>query len=448
MQVISHPSWAPQTSWSKAQFDTHSHIEYVEGTVDEDRWSRFRPVSEHIRNAEEDVKRTTWIPTGDDDTDLWFVFYQSVPGSPYILVMTVPKSDVIAPVTKMLDDVNSTRNSAIVMFVIASALAVGVIIYATTSLGKTLAGPVNRLATLLESGAEDGYQQDVVNKTGYLVDDGVRSDLKKPSSKQMIQMTRAAQDLLVALRFGNPKYAQKDKIKELRNDLTALEMVEALEKEKPGTKSRGIGVCYNNIGNCLSALEKVQPGSRIMYTEVGANGEAQITTAAHGAVGAIQLLSESVANAEKLVATGDLQMSVVGTRLLGKALAQQSPPVPVSAGALASFKQAVEVMAGTGSLDHMALAVTNLSHLSAPPDQEKSVTDPLLQEALTAAAQMAIKSPPLPDTDGSSLLKISIAHAKLNNDPSWIVAALEQSGHASASSVSYAAQVSCARTVL
>eukprot|EP01051_Picozoa_sp_SAG22_P013153 SAG22_NODE_1444_length_4412_cov_2.784605_6_plen_187_part_00 len=135
--VISHPSWAPERGWSRATFETKSHIDYVEGTMDEERYLRFLPVSAHIRTAQPDnpPSKTEWSPTGDAD-GLWYVFSQTVPGSPYILVMTVPKSDVIAPVTKMLDDVNNTRNASIIGFVLVSAAAVLVIIWATTYLGK------------------------------------------------------------------------------------------------------------------------------------------------------------------------------------------------------------------------------------------------------------------------------------------------------------------------
>eukprot|EP01051_Picozoa_sp_SAG22_P013152 SAG22_NODE_1444_length_4412_cov_2.784605_5_plen_64_part_00 len=51
-------------------------------------------------------------------------------------------------------------------------------------------------------------------------------------------MQTAAEKLLVALRFGNGKYDQGDKIKALANDLKALQMVEELKKPRGIGKSR------------------------------------------------------------------------------------------------------------------------------------------------------------------------------------------------------------------
>eukprot|EP01051_Picozoa_sp_SAG22_P013151 SAG22_NODE_1444_length_4412_cov_2.784605_4_plen_81_part_00 len=69
------------------------------------------------------------------------------------------------------------------------------------------------------------------------------------------------------------------------------------------------GVCYNNIGNDVSALDKCGTDlsslrSTGLVTTVieQSQSQTQIKTAAHGSVGAIRLLAEAVANAEELVA--------------------------------------------------------------------------------------------------------------------------------------------------
>eukprot|EP01051_Picozoa_sp_SAG22_P013150 SAG22_NODE_1444_length_4412_cov_2.784605_3_plen_239_part_00 len=128
-----------------------------------------------------------------------------------------------------------------------------------------------------------------------------------------------------------------------------------------------------------------------------------------------------------------MKQTVIGTRLLGQALAQLS--LGDEAGAAETLHRAVAVMLETGSLDHISLAATKLFSVPASP-----TTDRLMQEALTAASQLCGTTQPLLDADGSSLLMLSIVHAKLNDDPTWIVAVLAQSPRASLSSMISAAQ--------
>jgi uncharacterized protein YegL len=449
--TIYHPQYKGDTSWSKAEFDRQSHILHVEGEGDSGRRSRFEAVWAKIRTAEQGSPPLE-VQWSRDEDDLYYVYYQSVPDCPYIFVMTAPKTDVIRPVTEMREDVTNTVAVSIILFVLVSGVAGCIIVASTTYLGKTLAAPVEGLAHLLETGGEDGYQERVRHVLP-----------EKLSSHQMQQMASAAEKLLTALRFANAKFDRGDKVKELENNLRALKIVEGLDTE------RGLGVCYNNIGNCVSALDtdkqnglqsalesgagsysrsdwsetrdmvatvqSRQKNGRITTTTRRITSPIKITTKKGGSMDAVGLLEAAVANAQALADKGHVEQVLVGTRLLGKAFAQQS--AGDGAGAIETLSLALDVMAATSSLDHTAQAAYRLLiDAGQSPSQDAAKS---LQQALATASQIC-KNTDVDTTDGSSLLMLSIVHAKLHNDASWIVAALEQSARASASIVSHAAQ--------
>jgi hypothetical protein len=363
--------------------------------------------------------------------------------------MTAPKTDVIRPVTEMREDVTNTVAVSIILFVLVSGVAGCIIVASTTYLGKTLAAPVEGLAHLLETGGEDGYQERVRHVLP-----------EKLSSHQMQQMASAAEKLLTALRFANAKFDRGDKVKELENNLRALKIVEGLDTE------RGLGVCYNNIGNCVSALDNNKQNGlqsafdharhdpRSDWSETrgmveteesgiwGSGGgriksPIKITTKKGGSVDAVGLLEAAVANAQALASKGHVEQVVVGTRLLGKALAQQT--AGDEAGSLESFGLAAKVMSGTKSLDHVALAAYRTLLSAHKTDNPIPEVQSLLKEAVAVASQL-YQGTPIDTADGSALLMISIVHASLYKDGSWIVAALNQSARASTSSLTHAAR--------
>jgi hypothetical protein len=251
----------------------------------------------------------------------------------------------------------------------------------------------------------------------------------------------------------------------------------------------------------------------------------RIATKEHGIEDAVGLLSAAVANAQSLAEKGHIEPVVVGTRMLGKALLQQT--AGDEAGTINTLRLAVDAMVGS-SLQDVGLAAdalmnfSRLIKLETPPamkyvyypkvpeyqkaideyneantyeeqlesypkllaaykdtyDQSRALadynaylvsleehysakiaamkrcggtahdeqphsmvhqTDVELQATIAKASPLCTKSSM--DTDGSSLLTISIMHAKLNSDPSWIVDVLPRTPNASASSVSLAAKV-------
>ena len=104
----------------------------------------------------------------------------------------------------------------------------------------------------------------------------------------------------------------------------------------------------------------------------------------------------------------------------------------------------VKVLSDSESLEHNTLAAYKLMTSSAAfarhgtSFKEQDIQS-LMQEALNTAAQACGKAP-MDTANGSSLLMLSIVHAKLHNDASWIVTALAQSAQASESSVMHAAR--------
>ena len=70
-----------------------------------------------------------------------------------------------------------------------------------------------------------------------------------PGSKELKEIDFNLSRMLVALRFGDARFANVDRNLELDNCIKALGLILELGNE------RAKGSCYNNMANCLRALE-------------------------------------------------------------------------------------------------------------------------------------------------------------------------------------------------
>ena len=105
-----------------------------------------------------------------------------------------------------------------------------------------------------------------------------------------------------------------------------------------------------------------------------------------------------------------------------------------------TLRLAAKVMIGTGSLDHVALlAYTLMTSVCMSSGCHREEVDLLMQDALDAACEICATTK-VEDTTSLPVLRISIVHARLHNDTSWIVAALAQFAEASEGDVFHAAQ--------
>jgi len=176
--------------------------------------------------------------TGNDE--LWFYSFCPVQGTPYMLALTVVDQEVTA---RADDEISKLQSWVTVQVVISIFLCLGVLLLLlgfTWLFIKRFATPVMRLQKLVAAWGDGDYSNNVD-------EDFVGS----ASSLELRTITGNLSKLLVALRFGNPKYSSRTvgPEKEKQNSLNALAIVgDALRSPNPPpAAAKGIGVVFNNL---------------------------------------------------------------------------------------------------------------------------------------------------------------------------------------------------------
>jgi Mg-chelatase subunit ChlD len=159
----------------------------------------------------------------------WYLTYKIVQGPEYLLVFTVPVSDITDPIDEIQVIINIRIATSIGISIMAIVM-VGIIMFVGIEIfSDFVIKPIKQLEQKLGKMAKRDYSVDVGgNQTHFEEIDSLETNVGH---------------LLTAVRFGNSSYYSGDTRKALDNYGVALNLMKQFKNEE------GKGVCYNNIGN-------------------------------------------------------------------------------------------------------------------------------------------------------------------------------------------------------
>jgi hypothetical protein len=171
--------------------------------------------------------------------ELWYYTFMPIPETPYMIALSVVYSEVTEQADKNAQKLYAGMIIAVVVGVVISVVAFVILWCGSEWVNKNVGHPVKALADYIGSMREKHYRDDLPNE-------GTGSKTIQELSDIDFNMRR----MVVALRFGDPKFSGGDRDRELSNAAQALKIIYELGNE------RGKGVCFNNMGNCMRVMEE------------------------------------------------------------------------------------------------------------------------------------------------------------------------------------------------
>lgn len=233
-----------------------------------------------------------WFNEELDENERWFYVYMPIQDTPYQLILTAVDREIWKAAQDLEDDLSALTTRGIVITLVILVLFTIVLCFISFQLNRKLAIPLHDLGSMIASASELNYRNDVNANA-------------KAMSSELIALLADFQKMLVALRFGNYAYHNGQKTKELRNLREAMQLVQETGNQ------RGIGVCQNNLANCIRGIP---PKDRSRLLGDNKNEDCD----------PVKLMDLAVANARSLAATSehpDVNQDTIGARLLGLSLA-------------------------------------------------------------------------------------------------------------------------------
>jgi tetratricopeptide (TPR) repeat protein len=168
----------------------------------------------------------------------WYISYASVPSGQFNLALVVPEGDILAPANKIRDDINAALLRQLLIFFIVLVIISGVIFYFTNYTSGEIVKPIQELTEVTKLIAAGNLTRDLSGGVG--------------GSKEITMLYNTFRGLVTALRFGNDEYYAGNINRAMDNYNAALELFTSLNNQK------GIGICYNNLGNIHRARNNMK----------------------------------------------------------------------------------------------------------------------------------------------------------------------------------------------
>jgi tetratricopeptide (TPR) repeat protein/uncharacterized protein YegL len=189
---------------------------------------------------------------------IWYATFVNIPSANYILVSTYPESDTYIDAVEAFDSITRTLNANIIVLVIVFVfLVIGLSVFIYKYSGK-YTRMLKKFSQLLVKISEGDLNVDLGNE--------------KADSLEMQQLSTGLSNLLTAVRFGNTAYYAGNLNKSLEQYQVALELMRQRQNH------RGIGVCYNNMGNVYKQLNRPEEARRYFLAAID-NAKEYVTTA-------------------------------------------------------------------------------------------------------------------------------------------------------------------------
>ena len=250
--------------------------------------------------------------------ETWFLTWKELEGldatgDPFVLLITVPKSDVTAAPDKIEADIRTTIQASAITSLIVLVLVAVISTSLSVLFARAVSLPLRTLAEYLST----------IEHCDFAVD--VPAFDHRSCSCEQLDMFEHLESLLIALRFGTPAWADGDRQKELNNYGLALKLV---------TGARGKGVCKTMIGSTARRMEaerklgrlkrrqrrgRSAPGETTQLLPLQIHSESLITSMDGKAVLANEELADALQIAKNASAAGH-KSNVVAGRALNKAL--------------------------------------------------------------------------------------------------------------------------------
>jgi len=164
----------------------------------------------------------------------WYYTFMPIEGTPYMIALSVEYSEVTETADKMLSSLNRLVVNATIIITVLLVVVCIILAIFSAWFNKNLGEKIKHLADFVGEMKTKDYSIDMPGG--------------QAGSAELKDIADNMRQMVVALRFGHPKFAMGDKAKEFRNCIEALDIILQLDNK------RGRGVCLNNMGLCLRAL--------------------------------------------------------------------------------------------------------------------------------------------------------------------------------------------------
>jgi len=151
-----------------------------------------------------------------------------------MIALSVEYSEVTETADKMLSSLNRLVVNATIIITVLLVVVCIILAIFSAWFNKNLGEKIKHLADFVGEMKTKDYSIDMPGG--------------QAGSAELKDIADNMRQMVVALRFGHPKFAMGDKAKEFRNCIEALDIILQLDNK------RGRGVCLNNMGLCLRAL--------------------------------------------------------------------------------------------------------------------------------------------------------------------------------------------------
>lgn len=190
----------------------------------------------HLLNtySTEQVSNTSYVFAGDTT----YLFYMGVRETPYIVVYSIPLSDIQATATA-LSNVNNDSMTTFLAMLICLGVALLIVVTIITLLVTYRVARAFRVVTNVLRKIKNGELHNLDIEMG-----AIASDVDR--------FIQNVNNMIYAFQFGNQAYYNGDMNKALQHYVQGIKLMRSLKNE------RGMGICYNNIGTTLDQLGNKQ----------------------------------------------------------------------------------------------------------------------------------------------------------------------------------------------
>lgn len=182
----------------------------------------------------EQVSNTSYVFAGDTT----YLFYMGVRETPYIVVYSIPLSDIQATAAA-LSSVNNDSMTTFLAMLICLGVALLIAVTIITLLVTYRVARAFRIVTSVLRKIKNGELHNLDIEMG-----AIASDVDR--------FIRNVNNMIYAFQFGNQAYYNGDMNKALQHYAHGIKLMRSLKNE------RGMGICYNNIGTTLDQLGNKQ----------------------------------------------------------------------------------------------------------------------------------------------------------------------------------------------
>jgi tetratricopeptide (TPR) repeat protein len=172
----------------------------------------------------------------------WYLSYHSIPIPTYVICVVAPEEEILEVGDKIQDEARQQLNQNLIIFTLIALAFTVLTFYIIKFISRKIVRPIEELTTVTEEIAAGNLHRTMQGQTG--------------GASELTLLFRSFDGLITALRFGNEDYYAGNLHRALENYESALELFTTLENHK------GIGICYNNIGNIYNAKGMLKDANR------------------------------------------------------------------------------------------------------------------------------------------------------------------------------------------